>query len=92
MRFYRINMYINIECEDDRKSQNTRRNRKLIDRTFAESIAAKSEEYAEKIADKGYLFLGCTTQALCVFGMIIRENMDVEKYINKCSKRNVDFI
>ena len=48
MRFYRINMYINIECEDDRESQNTRRNRKLIDRTFAESIAAKSEKYAEK--------------------------------------------
>lgn len=82
MRFYRINMYIDMECKEDEESQNTRKSRKLIDRTFAESIAAKSEKYAEKIADKGYLFLGCTTQALCVFGMIIRENMDVEKYMN----------
>ena len=43
----------------------------------------KCEKFSEKIADKGYLFLRDASRDECTFGMVIREYMDVKKYVEK---------
>lgn len=87
MQFYKIEIEIDMVDEDeDSAYSGSKRIRSRADRDFGYALSQKCEKYSEKITDKGYLFLRDTNRGECTFGMIIREYIDVKKYVEKFAK------
>ncbi len=86
MKFYRIDMHVVLEEEDIDDAPRARRLRSRRDNAFWEELSNKAEKYSEKIADKGCFFMSYTIRTECTFGMVVRSNMDVEKYVSGFAK------
>ena len=80
MRFYKIEMEIKTES-DDNGARYGRGSRNGINIEFGHSLAQTCGKYTERIADKGFLFLSYASLYECDFGLILKEVIDVNKLI-----------
>ena len=81
MRFYKIEMEIKTES-DENGTRYGRGSIKGINMEFGHALAEVCGKYTERIADKGFLFLSYASLYECSFGLILKEVIDVNKFIN----------
>ena len=87
MQFYRIMMTIITEEDKENEGPRWRPDRRSIDRELGNAISVICDRYNDKIPDKGYFFLGTISYGECVYGMVLRENIDVDKFVDGFVKK-----
>ena len=86
MQFYKIEMAIKKIEGELMKAPEERAGRKLADRDLGNAISVYCERFNEKIIDKGYFFISKASYGECVFGLILREYLDVNDFIGTFAK------
>ena len=84
MKFYKIDILINSENADETPKRMQSIN--MHNREKGANISKKCEMFSEKIGDKAYLFLNNVNGNLYRFGMIITDNDEGDRVVNRFTK------
>ena len=87
MQFYKIEMTINTK---DGEAVDTPREivgRRFADRDLGNAISVICERFNEKILDKGYFFISNASYGECVFGLVLRDYLNVDDFIESFIKK-----
>lgn len=87
MQFYKIEMTIAAKDDEAIDAPRERMGRKSADKELGNAISINCDRLNEKILDKGYFFLSDALYGECVFGMVLRDYLDVKKLMEMLSQK-----
>ena len=87
MQFYKIEMMVDQENGGTLETPNTRVERDSMDRRFGKKISICCDRYKEKILDKGFFYLSDVAQEECEFGLILRDDLGVDGFVEGFTKK-----
>ena len=83
MQFYKIKMTINKINGEEVDSPIKRTDRRhSLDKNLGDTIDIMCKRHQEKILDKGFFFISNSSYGTCDLGLILRDYLNVDDYIN----------
>ena len=87
MQFYKIVMNLNKVDNKNEENRIQYKSRSAIDYDEAFELSKDCERYSDKMSGNGCFFLSYTRHTDVYFGLIIRNNFDVDKYVSGFFKK-----
>lgn len=86
MQFYKIRIALDTKDEDLNQEVQPRRARNRASRELGSNLTRLCENYSDEIVDNGFFFLSNIAPDNGYFGLILRDLMDVEKFVHSFAK------